>query len=612
MLPLHGLREVEQVGSQAQSGSVVYGGKLPNRTGGPGNGRRPKPLVHTDDSGEQDVNPRRAEPTIDERSSPIAAMGLIQPSPGSRGPFPGAGMFTPSAAEAVPPRPVTARGLPTPALVPADALGPLRENIDAIAAAVLAKLTPQLEEAADTRFQAYTEKVIRFTNQLALRVEANLQDAADRTEDQLVVSAQEKLGALADRVQASRTIIENLLARLEALQKKSKSVVEDTEQKIRKASHLALESARQELAVNLRQGVETSSATLEGECQALVLDAVTRTVNATLAKADKQLAVQTKDRLSKAYAELKGQQEEILDGIKEQLNQIAPSLTSNISAKFETMAGEIVPALRAELEKSLQESAGNVVAQTTGSLQEQTQSLTQDAVVSLQQAAQSLQERMQEERQKLTREMQEGAAQLFSQKLHRIADELAVASAQRVRQYIQDEAVAATESSSKETNERLAAMAEEFFAKSSKVIQERLQRHAEAQIDLVIQSAPDRFYERLNKLTHEAGVTLVKVTGNELRKLACTLFESSSQTLREQVGQLADNLHSEIKAFQTTLADQAQNQLLALSRSTVETLNREAIARFEEFRARLQSAAQEFEEESLRKLECNFQVVLEK
>jgi hypothetical protein len=496
--------------------------------------------------------------------------------------------------------------------VPADALGPLRENIDAIAAAVLAKLTPQLEEAADTRFQAYTEKVIRFTNQLALRVEANLQDAADRTEDQLVVSAQEKLGALADRVQASRTIIENLLARLEALQKKSKSVVEDTEQKIRKASHLALESARQELAVNLRQGVETSSATLEGECQALVLDAVTRTVNATLAKADKQLAVQTKDRLSKAYAELKGQQEEILDGIKEQLNQIAPSLTSNISAKFETMAGEIVPALRAELEKSLQESAGNVVAQTTGSLQEQTQSLTQDAVVSLQQAAQSLQERMQEERQKLTREMQEGAAQLFSQKLHRIADELAVASAQRVRQYIQDEAVAATESSSKETNERLAAMAEEFFAKSSKVIQERLQRHAEAQIDLVIQSAPDRFYERLNKLTHEAGVTLVKVTGNELRKLACTLFESSSQTLREQVGQLADNLHSEIKAFQTTLADQAQNQLLALSRSTVETLNREAIARFEEFRARLQSAAQEFEEESLRKLECNFQVVLEK
>ena len=41
--------------------------------------------------------------------------------------------------------------------------------------------------------------------------------------------------------------------------------------------------------------------------------------------------------------------------------------------------------------------------------------------------------------------MQEGAAQLFSQKLQCIADELAEASAEKVRQRIQDEAVAATE-----------------------------------------------------------------------------------------------------------------------------------------------------------------------
>ena len=153
---------------------------------------------------------------------------------------------------------------PTPPLVPAAAPGPPREKIDAITAAVLAKVTKHLDEAVDTRLKAYAEKVIRFTNQFALRVQANFQDAANRTEDQMVVLIQQKLGALADRVQASRTILESLLARFEALQKNSRTLVEDTEQKIREASHLALESALQELAVNLRKGVEGTSANLGG------------------------------------------------------------------------------------------------------------------------------------------------------------------------------------------------------------------------------------------------------------------------------------------------------------------------------------------------------------
>ncbi|HMD86063.1 MAG TPA: hypothetical protein VKO18_15320 [Terriglobia bacterium] len=517
----------------------------------------------------------------------------------------------------MPPKPVTARAFPTPPLVPAAAPGPPREDIEAIAAAVLAKLTKQLDEAADTRFKAYAEKVIRFTDQFALRVEANLQDAANRTEDQMVVSTQQKLDALADRVQASRTNIENLLARLEALQKKSRTVVEDTDQKIRKASHLAFESAQQKLAVNLRKEVERTSATLEGECQALVLDAVTRTVNATLAKADKQLAVQTKDRLSKAYAELKWHQEQMIEGIKEQLNQIALSGTSNLQELRKTAeAFSKSVDQRSELAiGSVQSAAEQGASKLRAAQLESVRSLRADVEdYQSQLAARSglALESFQSGLQTLTREMQEGAAQLFSQKLQCIADELAEASAEKVRQQIQDEAVAATERISKESNKRLSAMADEFSASLSKELQERLRTHAEAQLDSLIQSAPDKFNEGLNKLTRDAGLTLVKVTGNELRKLARTLFASSSETLRKEVGQLADNLYNDMKAFQATLGDQARNQLLAMSQSTVETLKQEAWAGVEEFRARLHAAAQESHEESLRKLETHFREVLEK
>ena len=645
-----------------------------------------------DDGEELEGTPKPTAPTAGATSSPAPATGPVQAARSSQSPTPGADILTPPPPEPVPPRAVTTPVRPTPPLVPA-APDPPREKIDAITTAVLAKLTKHLDEAVDTRLKGYTEKVIRFTNQFALRVQANFQDAANRTEDQMVVLIQQKLGALADRVQASRTALESLLARFDALQRNSRTLVEDTEQEIREASQLALESALQELTVNLRQGVEGTSATLEAECQEQVLAAVSKTVNATLAKADEHLAVLMKDRLFKSYAELKRQQEQLTDGIKEQLNQIALSGTTNLAARLETMAGEIVPAVREEMEKSLQESAEKVVARTTQSLQEQTQLLTQDTLVSLQQAVQSLQDRMQEESRDVrqsseqeiikaaeafsrnvaqrselaigsvqsaaeqgtsrlkaaqlesvrslragvedyqkqlaarsalalegcqndlhnfVRELQEGAAQLLSQKLQITADELAEASAEKVRQRVQDEAVAATEIFSKESNKRLSAMAEEFFASSSQELQARLQGQAEAQLDAVIRSAPDKFSEHLKKLTQEAGLTLVKVSGNELQKVARTLLQSSSETLREDVGQLTGKLQNDLKAFQATLADQAKKQLLAMARSTVETLNQEAFAGLEQYRTRLHKVAQESHEESLRELEANFQEALEK
>jgi hypothetical protein len=301
------------------------------------------------DSVELDGTPKPSAPTAGETFSPAYATGPVQPARSSQGSISGTDVLTPPPVEPVPPQAGTFPVPPTPPLVPA-APGPAREKIDAITAAVLAKLTKNLDEAVDTRLKAYAEKVMRFTNQFALRVQANFQDAANRTEDQMVVLIQQKLGALADRVQASRTTLESLLARFEALQENAKSLIEGTEQGIREAGQMALESALQELTDSLRQGVEGTSATLEAECQERVLAAASKTVDATLAKADQQLAVLMQDRLFRSNAELKWQQEQMIDGVREQLNQIALSGTTNLSAKLETMAGEILPSMREEME----------------------------------------------------------------------------------------------------------------------------------------------------------------------------------------------------------------------------------------------------------------------
>jgi hypothetical protein len=414
--------------------------------------------------------------------------------------------------------PSTARGAslgqpsaPRPPVTPAAAPGVPRENIDALAGSVLARLLQRLEQAAEIQFQAYREKVVRFTDQSALDAEVNLQRAANWTEDQMVVSTEQKLGALLDRVQASEAMLETQLARFEALRMDSRTVLEDTDRKISENSQTAIEAARREVATNLREGVESTSEILKGECQALVLDAVTRTVNATLANADDQMAAHTEARLSQAYGELRQQQELMMGRIKAEVDQLAAAATNNLAAKFEAMAQEIGPLLRQEMEKTLQESAEQLLTKTSQSLQERLQALTQETLASAQEAVRS---------------------------------------------------------------------------------------QAEAQVDSAIRSAPDKVQERLERLTQVAGVTLVKITGNQLQKLAGTLFESSSQTLRREVEQLANNLRHDLKALQATLEDQSRQQLLAISQSTIRALNQEALAGIEKFRTRLHTTAQESGEES--------------
>lgn len=609
--------------------------------------------------------------------------------------IPRSGPETPIFTSPEPPaaRTTTSATITSPAPPPGAPLGPSRERIDTIAAAVLAKLTRSLDEAVDTRLKAYTEKIIRFTNQFALRVQSNFQDAANRTEDQMVVLIQQKLGTLADRVQGSRTVLENLLARFEAVQQSSKTLVEDTEHAVREASHTALESALQDLNASLRQGIASTSATLQAECQEQVLGAVSATVNATLAKADDRLSALMKDRIFKSYAELKKQQDQLIDGIKEQINHLALSGTTNIASRFEAMAGELVPTLREGMEKSLHESAAQVVTGTVQSLQEQAQLLTQDTLVSLQQAVQALQERMQEEsgkirqaseeqigktakafsdnvaerselamdavqtaveqgssklraaqvesvrsiragvedfQQQLTarsalalesfqknlqdqaRDLQDGAVLQFSQKLQTTADEMAEASADKVLHLIQDGTGAVTESLTKELEKRLAAGADEFYARSGQELQSRLQGQALAQLEGVIQTASQKLSEYLNKLTEEAGLTLEKQSQVELQKVSGALLKSTSETLEKEVQQLSARLQTELRAYQASVGEQAKKQLLTMAQSTVETLNKEAVGGLGEFRTRLRKLTQESHEESLRELEATFREALEK
>jgi hypothetical protein len=213
---------------------------------------------------------------------------------------------------------------------------------------------------------------------------------------------------------------------------------------------------------------------------------------------------------------------------------------------------------------------------------------------------------------KLIQERQERAAQAFQERLQITADKLAEASAQKVQRNIQDDADAMAAAFSKEANLRLSAVAEEFFGRSSADLHARLTAASETQVDAVIRSASERFSEQLKKAIQEAGVTLEKESWIELQRVAQALLQSSSETLRTELEQSAAKFQDDVKVIRLALASDARQHLLVLTQSTVATLNREAAAGLNEFRARLRKIEQEAQEEGLRELEVNFRESLEK
>jgi hypothetical protein len=698
--------------------------------------------------------------------------------------------------------PKTTPSRPTPPTAPVAATPLSEDRVNAAGEAALQKLTKELDDAVEARLKAYGEKVLRFTGQFGLRVQANLQDAANRTEDRMVGLMEQRLGGLADRVQSSRSALESLMTRLDHLHQNTESLLQNTEQEIREASQAALQLALQALTDSFSKEVETTAAALEAQSQKriqdkgaeaaeLVLKKTSEHLNALvdeelrksasqlksqqsyatleakeqleqinlasqaifqetieamaeamapsarnamaaswaaaeaqfieriqhkgaeivkplLEEADEHVTVLLEDCFRKSAAELKAQETQSVNDVKEQLDKLTNAAGAPFQEKLELMVREMAPSVRQEMEKSLETSAGALIDRTTRSLQEQTQLLSQDALLSLQQSVQTLQDGIQEESvrvrhtcqeetagatlkirqvcdlataeatetldrnitqraeagigslnlaleqgaaklratqleaesaltpriqnfheqlasrsafalesfqtdlQSNTRQLQEGAARQFSQKLQGVADEWTDIAADKVRRRIQAESAAVAETFSKESAQRLAALANEIYARSGQELKIRLNEQAKLQLDQMIKPAAAEFGETLRKTAREVALSLETDSRNELQKAANELLRASAESFHREGEQITGRVRSEIQASETALADRAQKLLETLSGSAVERLNHDALSWLEEFRARVRKSEQESQEVSLQKLEAGFQAAMEK
>jgi hypothetical protein len=210
------------------------------------------------------------------------------------------------------------------------------------------------------------------------------------------------------------------------------------------------------------------------------------------------------------------------------------------------------------------------------------------------------------------RQFQEGAGRQFSQKLQGVADEWTEIAAEKIRRRIQSESVNAAETFSKDSTLRLAALANEIYARSSQEFKVRLNEQAKLQLDQTILPVTAEFGETLKKMSREVALSLEADSRSGLQKAAQELLRASAENFQRESEQITGRVLGEIQASETALDDRVQKRLETLSASAVERISRDANSWLEEYRAQVRKSELASQEASLRELDATFQAAMEK
>ncbi len=220
------------------------------------------------------------------------------------------------------------------------------QQMTATADAQLVTFRKQIEEAENAALKSFAEKVVKFSKDAGLRVQANLQDRANQLEDRIAGLLEEKAAVLTDRAQASWADLEALLAELQELGKSWESEIQKTRRNIQSASFQALESATEELNERLRKGAEKALEVFLAEARQRLKE-----------EHQKQLA----DISSSCFREIQSRADGVLAGSSSRFEEMMRTIEQeHIRAVLEHLRGSaenLVASAESELHEKAEEAS---------------------------------------------------------------------------------------------------------------------------------------------------------------------------------------------------------------------------------------------------------------
>ncbi len=283
----------------------------------------------------------------------------------------------------------------------------------------------------------------------------------------------------------------------------------------------------------------------------------------------------------------------------------AETVASRVQSLEQQTQGEI-----AALESKLAEIRASFQAAIETGTRESTTAVVEQALARIQEAS---------------REAGESARGELYASLRQNLQAESTAATEQFRARLQEETAAALEASQKQAAEQLNALLAEIQAKAQLQLQDvlpQLLEQSRAQATKAVEPATAEIPEHLRKSAQEAAEglraqfvdSLEQSRAQFIETLAASVKdaqESSRQQLRQDATEVLAGLRGELKAAVKSLAEETRVNLAALTRSTVEAMNREGQSGLDQYRAVLRKGLQEHADKGARELVAQIERGLE-
>lgn len=485
--------------------------------------------------------------------------------------------------------------------------------------AAIADFLRQADSAIEERAKAFEEKLQKLSRQIGMQTQVAIQEGANRLQEKASLSQEQTLTNFAERLEASRAQMDDMLGKFKELQASCQTEVEKTRQNIHEAGWEITQSSIEELNNKLQSELATLSTDFVEETRKRVQQEASNAVEIFSQAASGRLSKLSDEYIGRLQPEISARQTEATEEVRKQAQQFVQRATQDLQAAAARINSQLSPAVQSgeealvklgqatarieeAVQKGLEKSAQKIQDQVSQEMALQAQKAAERE---LEAAANDLQKQTADAKVLLTEELEDYGRGVIATTKGEL-DTLTHSTAASLHEAGNASLAEFRDGLQRTVGEYQEKFAPELEAKLRE-LSSNLGRHMVEQLQTEAVGAADRataqIGERVDARVKEASDAVKLHVGSG----AVFLQELQEKGETNLKGQLA-----QIDAASDAAIEKIRSQIDGFAQSIQEQLTKESQSVVQEFRTQLERAAQLMHHHSLEEIGASLQEAIDR
>ncbi len=426
-----------------------------------------------------------------------------------------------------------------------------------------------MDASAEARLKDFEGRLRAIAARMGGEAETAVQQAAKEVENRLASSAEARLRSVLEKLDAAHHQIDHLLAAGEDVRNAARQEIEKARSEMEVAKSRVLEVAQKELNEKISPVLERAGQEVSARIQRKVEQAAENASEAWGHKAADRLLKMTEEHLAKAVASFDARGTEALKETESRFRTLANTTAAEWHSRLEKDAQQAAAAVQAELTQTLRETGERLIGEVAQTFEGRAKAALGDIEETLRGPLQKIREQILSEIDGADLRARKYCDQEAERAERKVADHIS-ARVDKAKEAL-DQATEQLRSRAQEATERaLQDFRSQELAVSEAVMEGLKGRASDLLNGAVVQAA--------RRLEAESAKTLASQLGAAQEEF----LQSATQSLAEKM-----------KVSQKNMIEEARKYLVALGKTTVESLNKEVVVGLDHYRGELRRMAQE-------------------